>query len=188
MIAGSPGVLEREDAGASACPPVSRRPPPARAGSEAARRERPAKWPARRPTGPPLKTYGKFSPQIRLSNVFVRIQDGPKRSAHAAAWARRTADRPRPRQSETAGGGEGIGRRQTGAACATRRAAAPGPRGSHGRRATCGAQCVRAGLTIVGHWSMCAELSLVVCWHRRRDHEAPWSDLRGEPGDSATGC
>jgi Transposase len=60
-------------AGGLACPPVSRWPPPVRAGSEAARRGRPAKWPARRPGGPPLKTYGKFSQGADKPGVLRRL-------------------------------------------------------------------------------------------------------------------
>jgi hypothetical protein len=53
----------------SACPADVAHQLPARAGSEAARREAGMADRRGRPGGPPLKTYGKFSPQIWLSGV-----------------------------------------------------------------------------------------------------------------------
>lgn len=44
-----------------------------RAGSEAARRGRPAKWPSRAARRAALKTYGKFSPEIWVFSVVLRL-------------------------------------------------------------------------------------------------------------------
>jgi hypothetical protein len=72
--------------------PVSPWPLPARAGSEAARREAGmAKVGHGRPGGPPLKTYGKFSLGLAGQSVpskFLYVFKAALRAAHAADWAR----------------------------------------------------------------------------------------------------